>query len=484
MSYKAKSTFYIYDYETFGISPSIDRPAQFAGVRTDTEFNIIDDPLVIYCTPSNDYLPEPESVLIHGITPQEARYKGINEVEFARQIHQAFSRPGTCILGYNNIYFDDEFSRNIFYRNFYDSFSYSWQNGNSRWDLLNVMRTCYALRPEGIIWPKNKIGFPSFRLEDLTYANNLAHSNAHDAMSDVYATIAIAKQVKLAQPKLFDFLHQHRNKNQLNTLIDCANMTPLVHVSNLYGRARGNTSLVAPVAWHPGNKNAVIMCDLTGDMTPLLTLSVEQLYKQFYRTPCNTTISPYHLPMPIKLVRLNTCPVLAPANTLLMENAERLGINCQTCLKNLQFLRKCPEIREKIVALFSLTGPYKSHDDVDSQLYNGFFTDTDKIAMKIIHQTKPQNLREIDLIVNDKRMKELLFRFRARNYPNTLNDAEKQYWIKYCQITLSAERIKKYYLKLQELCKLHKNNKEKLTLLNALFNYGRELTSTVLIHMI
>ena len=308
------------------------------------DFNIIEEPLVIYCAPADDYLPEPEAVMITGITPQVARAKGVNEAEFTRQIHQAFSVAGTCILGYNNIRFDDEVSRNIFYRNFYDPYAYSWQNGNSRWDLLDVMRACYALRPDGIVWPENEDGFPSFRLEHLTRANGVEHTQAHDAMSDVYATIAMAKLVKQAQPRLFDFLLQHRNKHKLNALIDVADMTPLVHVSGMFGAARGNTSWVSPLAWHPDNKNAVIMCDLAGDMTPLLTLSAEQLRERLYTR--RDDLAPDQAPVPIKLVHINKCPVLAPAKTLLPENAERLGIDRQACLQNLQLLKQHPEVRE------------------------------------------------------------------------------------------------------------------------------------------
>lgn len=263
---KIQSSFLIHDYETFGQHPALDRPAQFAGVRTDADFNIIEEPLVIYCRPADDYLPQPEAVMITGITPQVALERGVSEAEFARQINQMFSVPGTCIMGYNNIRFDDEVSRNIFYRNFYDPYGYSWQNGNSRWDLLDVLRTCYALRPEGINWPENDEGLPSFKLEHLSKANGIEHENAHDAMADVYATIALAKLVKQAQPKLFDYLFQLRNKHKVSALIDIANMKPLVHISGMFGALRGNTSLVAPLAWHPDNKNAVIMCDLAGDI--------------------------------------------------------------------------------------------------------------------------------------------------------------------------------------------------------------------------
>lgn len=469
----SQRTFYIHDYETFGKSPSIDRPAQFAGVRTDTDFNIIEEPLVIYSSPADDYLPEPEAVMITGITPQLARAKGVNEAEFARLIHQAFSMPGTCILGYNNIRFDDEVSRNIFYRNFYDPYAYSWQNGNSRWDLLDVMRACFALRPDGIVWPENEEGFPSFRLEHLTHANGVEHAQAHDAMSDVYATIAMAKLVKQAQPRLFNYLLQHRYKHKLNALIDIAGMTPLMHVSGMFGAARGNTSWVAPLAWHPGNKNALIICDLAGDMTPLLTLSAEQLRERLYTR--RDELAAGQAPLPIKLVHINKCPVLAPAKTLLPENAERLGIDRQACLQNLKLLRRHPEVREKVVALFADAEPFVGSDDVDARLYDGFFSDADKAAMKIIQQTKPQNLPALDLAFNDNRMKELLFRFRARNYPNTLDDAEQRRWLQHRQEALSAKRVQNYLLQLEALFNLHQNDKEKTALLKALLDYGREL---------
>ncbi|MCW6569158.1 exodeoxyribonuclease I [Yersinia ruckeri] len=476
MSKSASSTtFYVHDYETFGQHPALDRPAQFAGVRTDLDFNIIEEPLVVYCSPADDYLPQPEAVMITGITPQTALAKGINEAEFSQQIHQAFSVAGTCILGYNNIRFDDEVSRNIFYRNFYDPYAYSWQNGNSRWDLLDVMRACYALRPEGIIWPENDDGLPSFKLEHLTKANGVEHLQAHDAMSDVHATIALAKLVKQAQPRLFDYLYQHRSKHKISALIDIAEMTPLVHVSGMFGAARGNTSWVAPLAWHPENKNAVIMCDLAGDMSPLLELDAETLRERLYTR--RDKLSADQAAVPIKLVHINKCPVLAPAKTLLAENAERLAIDRQCCLQNLQVLRQNPQIREKVITLFAESPPFAASSDVDAQLYDGFFGDADRATMKIIQQTAPQNLPALDLSFQDPRLTELLFRFRARNYPNTLDDSEQRRWQNHRREMLSPERVQEYVQQLEQFYNLYDSDKEKLALLKSLYDYARELVS-------
>ncbi|KHS75367.1 exodeoxyribonuclease I [Pectobacterium brasiliense] len=473
MAEKTQPTFFIHDYETFGKHPARDRPAQFAGVRTDMDFNIIGEPLVIYCRPADDYLPEPEAVMITGITPQVALAKGVNEAEFARQIHDAFSVPGTCIMGYNNIRFDDEVSRNIFYRNFYDPYAYSWQNGNSRWDLLDALRACYALRPEGIVWPENDDGLPSFRLEHLTKANGISHEQAHDAMSDVYATIAMAKLFKQAQPKLFEYLFPLRNKNKISALIDIPQMKPLVHVSGMFGAARSNTSWVVPLAWHPDNRNAVIMCDLAGDMTPLLELDSAALRERLYTR--RDALEADQSAVPLKLVHINKCPVLAPANTLRPEDAERLGIDRQRCLDNLALLRSNASVREKVVELFAEAPAFAASDDVDLRLYDGFFGDADRMAMKIIQETAPQNLPALDLTFADNRLEPLLFRYRARNFPGTLDDREQQRWLQHRRAVFTPERLQDYLSELSNLYQLHEDDKEKMAQLKALYAYAQEL---------
>jgi len=468
----ATPTFLFHDYETFGTSPALDRPAQFAALRTDADFTTIGEPEVFYCKPADDYLPQPEAVLITGITPQVARAKGENEAAFAKRIHDLFTVPNTCVVGYNNVRFDDEVTRNIFYRNFYDPYAWSWQNHNSRWDLLDVMRACYALRPEGINWPENEEGLPSFRLEHLTKANGIEHSNAHDAMADVYATIAMAQLVKAKQPKLFAYLYSHRSKQKLATLIDVPQMKPLVHVSGMFGAARGNTSWVAPLAWHPENRNAVIMVDLAGDMSPLLELDADALRERLY-TPKSELGD--DAAVPVKLVHLNKCPVLAQANTLRPEDAERLGIDRQRCLDNLQILRDHPQVREKVLAIFAEAEPFVPSENVDAQIYNGFFSDADRAAMKILLETEPRNLPALDITFVDKRIEKLLFNYRARNFPGTLDDDEQQRWLEHRRQVFTPEFLQAYADELQMLYQQYAEDKAKLTLLKSLWQYAQEI---------
>lgn len=473
MQHDNQPTFFFFDYETWGTNPAKDRPSQFAGVRTDENFNIIGEPLVIYCRPPADYLPAPEAALITGITPQKAHKEGLPEPEFIAKIHAELSRPNTTSLGYNSIRFDDEVTRYTCYRNFLDPYSWSWQHGNSRWDLLDVMRACHALRPEGVEWPENDEGFTSFKLEHLSVANGIEHSNAHDAMADVIATIEMAKKVKTAQPKLFDYFFTMRHKRKLNELIDIVNMTPLMHVSGMLGRECQYTSWIVPLAWHPTNNNAVIVIDLAKDPQPLFDLDAEALHERLYTR--HDELGDL-LPVPVKLVHLNKCPILAPAKTLTAENAANIGIDRDLCLANLAKIRQRPELREKLVQLFSIEREFEKSNDVDTMLYDGFFSPADKASMEIIRQTDPTHLAALDITFNDKRIEPLLFRYRARNYPWTLDDNEQRRWANHCREYFES-RIEEYMLNLENLVHEHESDEKKLAILKSVYRYTESLMS-------
>ncbi|SES90416.1 exodeoxyribonuclease I [Thorsellia anophelis] len=470
-------SFYIYDFETFGTHAALDRPAQFAGLRVDQNFNIIGEPLVIYCKQSDDYLPHPEAVMITGITPQLCNQKGVTESEFADLIHKAFSVPNSCILGYNTIKFDDEVTRHLFYRNFIDPYAHHWQHGNSRWDMIDVVRATYALRPEGINWPLTEEGLPSFKLEALTKANNIEHSQAHDAMSDVYATIEIMKLILAKQPRLFQYLYQHRDKQKLIELIDIINLTPLVHISSFYGSYRSNLSIIAPIAWHPSNKNAVICVDLTYDITPLLELSAIEIQSRLYKPKNQLTKD--ELPIGITVIYLNKCPILAPEKTLLPENIKRLNLDIELIQQNHSKLKAYTQLKEKLNEIFDIEKVTDSHtvNDVDNQLYTQFFSQSDKLLFEQIRTTEPKNLPLINITSDDNRIKELFFRYKARNFPATLDFEEQQAWIAHRKSRLNPDSVANYINKLEEIAAENQHDENKLKLLKQLFFYLQSIAN-------
>ncbi|WP_455208860.1 exodeoxyribonuclease I [Kaarinaea lacus] len=431
-----QKTLYWYDLETFGIDSKRDRISQFAGIRTDEDLNIVSDPLTLYCQLSEEILPEPVSCLVTGFTPDMVNSKGLKEHEFARRIFREFSVPNTCVAGYNNIRFDDEFMRYLFYRNFYDPYEREWKSGNSRWDIIDVVRLTHALRPEGINWPKNADGITSFKLELLTRENGIEHSMAHDAMSDVYATIALARLIKNAQPKLYDYAFNNRGKQALAKMLDVRNMTPVVHVSSKYPAARKCTAVVAPLAMHPINKNAYIVYDLNVEPTQLIELGIEEIKKRIF-TPSDQLPDDVER-IPIKAVHINKCPILVPLNTLDSASAKRLEIKLDKCYKNLQTLKQSHHVTEKLRAVFSHP-EYDKVNDPEFMLYDGFFNDHDKQCFTGIRDATAEQLKNQVFTFKDKRLPELLLRYKARNFPDSLSQAEMLQWEEYRNYRLFSE---------------------------------------------
>lgn len=427
------TTFYWHDYETFGTDPQRDRACQFAGIRTDTDFNIIGEPLMLYCKTADDYLPNPEACLITGITPQLASEKGVCEAEFIGIIHQQLSQAGTCGIGYNSIRFDDEVTRNLLYRNFYDPYAREWQNGNSRWDLIDIARAARALRPDGINWPVNADGIASFRLEELTQANGIAHQAAHDALSDVHATIALARLIKQRQPKLYEYLYANRHKQAAQALLDPGSFKPLVHVSGRFPASKNCLAVVLPLYPHPRNGNEVIVYDLSVDPSALLTLSAEEIQQRLF-------VASQDLPenverIALKTVHINKSPVLAPLSVIRPADAQRLALDLDQCQAHLERIKSAAgtALAQKLAAVFSRDYA-DTPNDPDVMIYSGgFFSPKDKAAMQKIRQTPPQKLANFPADFDDARLPEMLFRYRGRNYPHTLSPDESQRWQQFCR---------------------------------------------------
>ncbi|MDD1618854.1 MAG: exodeoxyribonuclease I [Methylococcaceae bacterium] len=472
-----RQTFYWHDYETFGIDPQRDRPVQFAGLRTDADFNIIDDPLVIYCKPAPDCLPNPDSCLITGITPQLAEKKGVCEAEFIRQIYHQLAQPNTCTLGYNNLRFDDEVTRNCLYRNFYDPYAREWQNGNSRWDIIDVVRAARALRPEGIQWPVNEEGRPSLRLDQLTIANGIIHEAAHDALSDVYATIGIARLVKQAQPKLYQFLLQHRVKAKVLELLQLNSFKPVVHISGKYAVDKNCLAIVLPICKHPTNTNGVIVYDLSIDPEPMLSLSIEDIQQRLFTATEDLPEGVTRIPL--KTVHINKCPVLAPVSVIKPDDAQRLNIDLAVCESNIDKIKAATGLAEKLATVFSDHTYSEQDSDPDLAIYSGgFFSEADRQKMAKIRVMPPEQLAKSESSFSDSRLPEMLFRYRARNYPETLSADEQLRWKEFCMNRLTGRQagagitLDAYFSRLHEL----RNNKNiNADIINALDAYAVEL---------
>ena len=471
-------SFYWYDYETFGLDPKKDRIAQFAGIRTDYDFNIIGDPLMIYCQAADDVIPVPEACMVTGLTPQMTHEKGLVEAKFIEQIHNEFATPNTCVTGFNNLRFDDEFTRYTLYRNFFDPYAREWQNGCSRWDIIDLVRITRALRPDGINWPVDDNGIASNRLELITRENNISHEAAHDALSDVYATIAVARLIKEKQPRLYDYVLNHKHKNKVTELLNLANPQPVLHASGMFPTEFCNTAMVYPLIQHPTNKNGIIVYDLRYDPSELLRMDVDTIRHRLYTAQAD--LNEHEERVHLKTIHINKCPVVVPLNTLDEAAAERTKIDKQQQLQHLQQLQSSDELKSRLVDVFS-ESPFEPLSDPDQSLYSGgFFSYDDKARMDTIRKTAPEALANLAFNFDDERLPEMLFRYRARNYPDTLNKNEKQQWNAYKikRFTQpdggSSLTLEEYQARINELITQDEMQAHK-ALLNELQEYGKSL---------
>jgi exodeoxyribonuclease-1 len=475
-------TFYFYDLETSGVNSRDARVMQFGGQRTDMQLNPIGEPHNILIKLTPDALPEPDAVLITGITPQMTIADGITEAEFLKIFQTEIAVPDTIFVGFNSIRFDDEFMRFMNYRNFYDPYEWQWKDQRSRWDILDVVRMTRALRPDGIKWPVDSEGKASNRLELLTALNKLDHQNAHDALADVNATIAVARMIQQKQPKLFSYLLGLRQKSEIAKLV-CGGES-FVYSSGKYPSEFEKTTIVSMLHEHPKKQGAIVW-DLRHDPAPFSKMSAMELAEAWKWKPYPKDGSKRAPMLPAKTMQFNRCPAIAPISVLDDASIKRLKLDMSAIEANRKKLENYPEFTENILKALELMNKEQqssflaSEQDVDAQLYDDFVPDSDKTVMSAIRAAEPKDFEELALKLRDERLKALLPLYKARNFPKSLSDTERQGWERFIENRLMKvgrpSRIEKYFARIEELKQSPRTNDNQRYLLEELELYGQSI---------
>jgi exodeoxyribonuclease-1 len=477
-------TLFWHDYETFGADPWRDRPVQFAGIRTNLDLEIVDEPVMFFGKPPREMPPHPEACLITGITPQQAEREGVIEAEFAARVHEQLAQPGTCGVGYNSLRFDDEVTRQLLYRNMYEPYGREWENGNSRWDLIDLVRMCQALRPEGIVWPTREDGTPSFRLEHLAAANHLQQERAHDALSDVHALIDLARLIRVRQPRLWDWYFGLRRKQRVFELLDFATMTPVVHVSSRYPSSRHCLTVVVPLAAHPSRPAEIIVYDLTCDPSQWLALDEEEIADRVFTARADLPEGVTRIPL--RTVRANRAPALAPLSVLQGVDLDRLQLDLAQIQSHRDMLASADGLAAKLRRVFQRAADLPPPADPELALYGGFLPDADKRLLAEVRGTPPAELGRRAFSFRDPRYAELLFRYRARNWPDTLSDEEQARWLAFRRdrllksAPLTNLTLDEYFARIEAL-RADPTCQGKLPLLDQLQLWGEQLADDVAI---
>ncbi len=418
-------TFFFYDLETSGLSGRQDRIMQFAGQRTDIDLQPIGKPFNVLVALNDDTLPSPDALMVTGITPQETVANGYTEAEFAQMLLSDVFIEDTITVGFNNIRFDDEFIRHLLWRNFRDPYEWTWRDGRSRWDMLDVVRMTRALRPSGINWPVVD-GKPSNRLELITKENNIDHQNAHDAMSDVDALIAITALVKTKQPQLFNYMLKMRDKNEIKKLVNLEDKQPFVYTSGKYDSKFHKTTVAFPLT--AGKNGNVIVYDLRIDPSAFIDLSLKDLSKIFYASWEDRQLDGF-VGLPVKELQYNRAPAVAPLSVLDKEEGwNQLSLEKNTIERHLGIILAAPHFAENIRSLFEGKPEYKKSPDPESQLYDSFLNDSDKLRVQAVAEANEAELSDLHFEFQDERLTALLLHYKARNYPRSLSQQEATAW--------------------------------------------------------
>lgn len=464
------TSYYFYDLETSGFRASTDRIMQFAGQRTDEKLNLISSPDNFLIKLPPDILPTPSAVLFTGLSIKENQASGTSEPDFATYFNDHIALPSTVFIGFNNIRFDDEFIRYLLYRNFYDPYTWHWADNRSRWDILDPIRMTRALRPDGIIWPKDIDGNLTNRLEELTKFNKIAHLKAHDALSDVLATIEVARLVLTKQPKLFSYLIRLRDKKLSNDIIN--SKQPFVYTSGRYSSEFLHTSVVLTMEFNLKSSAAQVY-DLRVDPEPILKMSAKDLADRWRYDPDKPKES-----LPIKTIKLNRCPAVAPISVLDPDSLKRLKLDMDTIMKNAHVLKEnIAELNKKlkeVVGILDAERDYRQRSRLtyaDQQLYSGFISPPDQKICQQVHAIPPPDIK-----FSSKRLNDLYFIYKARNYPKVLTTSENQQWHKLVYNRLFKGSDSTYLRFMEELKGLKKDSPNK-ALIKELEDYAKKVES-------
>ena len=419
-------TFFFYDLETSGLNPRQDRIMQFAGQRTDMNLEPIGEPYNLLVTLNDDTLPSPDALMVTGITPQKTVEEGYSEAQFARMLSEEIFTPETIAVGFNNIRFDDEFIRHLLWRNFHDPYEWSWKDGRSRWDLLDVVRLTRALRPEGINWPLDAKGEPSNRLELITSANGIAHENAHDALADVTALIAVTKLIKQKQPQPYDYLLKMRDKKVVQQLVNVDDKKPFVYASGRYDKEFAKTTVAFPLT--TSRSGGVVVYDLRYDPTPFVGLSVEELSAKLFASWEERQAEDF-VKLPVKELQYNRCPAVAPLGVLEQGDGWRkISLSAETVQQHQHILLKHSDFAERLRTIFENKPAFKKLPDPEAQLYDGFLNDRDRLRVEAVRNADERELADFHPEFQDERLTPLLLHYKARNFPRSLSEDDLAQW--------------------------------------------------------
>jgi exodeoxyribonuclease-1 len=267
---------------------------------------------------------------------------------------------------------------------------------------------------------------------------------AHDALSDVTATIAMAKLIKQKQPRLFDYVVNNRRKKAIVEMLNLQERKPFFHISGMLDKEHMYGAVMMPLAKHPTQSNGIICFDLSADPEVLIDLNAEEIQRRVFTSTADLPEGTARIPL--KVVHINKAPVVTTHKLIDEKAADRLKINMQDCMENWHRLNGV-NLQTKLQQVFA-ERDFPAKAEAEQQLYQGFLPDSDKGLLDEVRRASVDDFKAHSFHFADKRYNQMLFSYRARYFESSLTDDERKIWQESCRWRLTDESSG--YLTLQQ----------------------------------
>jgi exodeoxyribonuclease-1 len=137
----------------------------------------------------------------------------------------------------------------------------------------------------------------------------------------------------------------------------------------------------------------------------------------------------------LKVVHVNKVPVVTTHKLVDATAAERLNIDRQSCEQHWQRLNQV-DLQHKLKQVFA-EQVFPPKPEAEQRLYGGFLPNQDKSLLDEVRRATAEDFGTQNYVFTDVRYNKLLFSYRARYFPESLNAAEQKTWLESCQWRLS-----------------------------------------------
>lgn len=385
-------SFIFYDTETTGTHTAFDQILQFAAIYTDEELNEIER-FEIRCRLLPNIVPSPGAMRVTRLKVSQLTDTTLpSHYEMMCSIRQKLLEwsPST-FLGYNTIKFDENLLRQAFYQTLHPLYLTNTL-GNSRTDIMRIAQAASVYAPGALVIPNNADGKPNYKLDRLAPANGFEHEDAHEALSDVEATLHIAKLILKRSPDVWSAFMRFSTKAAVADY--ASNEQAFCLTEFYYGDAY--SWLVAPLGASAMNSSEFYVYNLGVDPNSLSSLKNTELIARL-----NT------LPKPVRTIRTNAAPMIFSLDDA-PHSASGKSLSQEELDRRVSILEADLALKKRLITVFEQTKQeWPASPHVEEQIYNGFYQRDDEELREAFHTVDWTKRKELVERFEDQRLKKL-----------------------------------------------------------------------------